>query len=176
MSRPIIDPIDQEITFLADEIIVSKTDLKGRIVYANDVFCRVAEMSTQTAIGQAHNIIRHPDMPRAIFKLLWDTLAKQQEIFAYVKNMSTSGKYYWVLAHVTPTLNKTGNVVGYHSNRRVPNRKALGIIEPLYAKLLAEEKKHSDSKKALAASSEMLSNFLKETGKPYDEFIWSVGE
>lgn len=171
-----IIPVDEEITFSADEIIVSKTDLKGRILYVNDVFCRVSEMPTKDVIGQPHNIIRHPDMPRAIFKLLWDTLAKQQEIFAYVKNMSATGKYYWVIAHVTPTLDNTGTTSGYHSNRRVPGKKGINAVVPLYAKLLAEEKRHSDRRQALAASSEKLRSFLKETGKPYDEFIWSIGD
>jgi len=176
MPRRTTEPVDEEITFSADEIIVSKTDLQGRILYANDVFCRVAEMSTKDVIGKPHNIIRHPDMPRAIFKLLWDTLTQQKEIFAYVKNMSTTGKYYWVIAHVTPTLDHTGATSGYHSNRRVPGKKGIDAVVPLYAKLLAEEKRHSDHRQALAAGSAMLSNFLKETGKPYDEFIWSIGD
>jgi len=176
MSRVNIKPVNEEIAFLHDEIIVSKTDAQGRIQYANDVFCRVAEMSTDQVIGQPHNIIRHPDMPRAIFKLLWDTLEKQQEIFAYVKNMSATGKYYWVIAHVTPSLDVHGKTIGYHSNRRAPSKKGISEIAPLYKALLDEEHRHTSPKEALAASTAMLESMLAEQGKAYDEFIWSTGE
>jgi len=176
MSKDAILPVDEEITFLPGEIIVSKTDLQGRILYANDIFCRMAELSTNQLIGQPHSIIRHPDMPRAIFKLLWDFLEQQKEVFAYVKNMSASGKYYWVIAHVTPTVDGSGKTIGFHSNRRVPSKKGISGIEPIYQKLLAEERQHKNQKQGLKASSSMLEKLLAGTGKSYAEFIWSIGE
>ena len=169
-----ISPINEEIHFSPDEIIVSKTDLKGQITYANDVFCRVAEMSTKQVIGKAHSIIRHPDMPRAVFKLLWDTLAERKEIFAYVKNMSATGKYYWVIAHVTPSIDQLGNVIGYHSNRRVPGKVGLTKIIPIYKSLLEEEARHSNRKQALEASYSKLHRLLEEEGKTYSEFVWGL--
>ena len=168
-------PIDEESFYHPDEIIVSKTDLKGRITYANDVFCRVAEMSTKEAIGAPHNIIRHPDMPRSVFKLLCDTLDEKNEIFAYVKNMSMSGKYYWVLAHVTPSYDKDGKVIGYHSNRRCPTAKQIDIISPIYEVLCAEEKKHPNPKEGLAASCALLEKTLNDQNVTYSEFVWSIG-
>lgn len=168
-------PVDNEITFSPDEIIVSKTDLKGRITYANDVFCRVAEMTTSDVIGQPHSIIRHPDMPRAIFKLLWETIGGGREIFAYVKNMSATGRYYWVLAHVTPTLDEAGNICGYHSNRRFPPAKGLSTIKPLYEKLLEIEISHKNRKEGLEASTKHLQQVLEEASRTYDQFIWSIG-
>lgn len=171
-----VAPLDEETTFDQNEVIVSKTDEKGRIQYANDVFCRVSEMSTEEVIGQPHSIIRHPDMPRSIFKFMWDTIQSGKEIFAYVKNMSATGKYYWVIAHVTPTRDANGNISGYHSNRRVPSRKGIADIKPLYEALLHEEKRHASRKEGLAAGVALLQRKLEETGKSYDEFIWSTGE
>ncbi len=119
-SRTHIVPTGIERHFGEDEIIVSKTDLQGKITYANDVFIRVSGYSEEELIGAPHSLIRHPDMPRAVFKLLWDTLAAGEEIFAYVNNLAASGDNYWVFAHVTPSLGADGKVIGYHSNRRVP--------------------------------------------------------
>ena len=120
-------------------------------------------------------MIRHPDMPRCIFKLLWDTIQEKHEIFAYVLNRSKNGDHYWVLAHVTPSLDDSGNVTGYHSNRRVPNREILdSTIIPLYNSLLAEEQKHSSRKDGLQASCDMVAGLLNEKGVKYDEFIFSA--
>lgn len=170
-----VTPVDEEIKFDIDEIIVSKTNLKGKLTYANDVFCRVAEMSTREVIGQPHSLIRHPDMPRTVFKLLWDTIQSGTEIFAYVKNMSKTGKYYWVIAHVTPSYDEDGKLEGYHSNRRYPPTESLKVISDLYKSLLAEEQKHANAKDGLEAGTALLNNMLEEQGKSYSEFIWSLG-
>ena len=164
-----------ERTFDDDEIIVSKTDLKGHITYANNVFLRLADMTEKEAIGAPHSVIRNPEMPRAVFKLLWDTIQNGKEIFAYVVNRSKNGDHYWVLAHVTPSYDLSGNVVGYHSNRRVPDRGILdSVILPLYKDLLAEENKHTNRKEGLDASTNMLLNLLKEKGVGYDEFVLTL--
>ncbi|MCF8467114.1 MAG: PAS domain-containing protein [Sneathiella sp.] len=167
-------PIDEEIKFSANEIIVSKTDLKGRITYTNDVFCRVAEMSASEALGKPHNIIRHPDMPRAIFKLLWDTLQSGKEIFAYIKNMSATGKYYWVMAHVTPSFDGANTIIGFHSNRRFPNAGGIQSVLPLYQKLRQEEARHSNPKDGLEKSFALLADSIAASGKSYDEFVWGM--
>ena len=170
-----VRPTDRERTFREDEIIVSKTDLKGRITYANEVFQRVAGFDESELVGAPHSIIRHPDMPRCVFKLLWDTIEAGQEIFAYVKNMAKNGDYYWVFAHVTPSFDAGGNVLGYHSNRRVPKRQAIDdTIVPLYRSLLAEESRHADRKAGLASSCHMLETLLKERKIGYDELVFSL--
>ncbi|NVJ71407.1 MAG: PAS domain-containing protein [Alphaproteobacteria bacterium] len=169
-----VTPVDEEVTFSPDDIIVSKTDPTGRILYANKIFCDVAEMTTKDVIGQPHSIIRHPDMPRAIFKLLWDRIGAGHEIFAYVKNMSATGKYYWVLAHVTPSFGDGGKLLGYHSNRRVPPAKGLAVIKPLYQELLRIEGSYKNGKDALAASTAHLEKLLDEAGMDYDQFVWSL--
>ncbi|VAV93108.1 putative sensor (PAS) domain for methyl-accepting chemotaxis sensory transducer [hydrothermal vent metagenome] len=169
-----VTPVNEEITFGKEEIIVSKTDLKGKLTYTNDVFCRVAEMTTREVIGQPHNIIRHPDMPRAVFKLLWDAITAGSEIFAYVKNMSKTGKYYWVFAHVTPSFDNSGNVDGYHSNRRYPQAQKIDVISKIYRSLLEEEAKHANAKAGLEASMSLFKGMMAEQDKNYSEFIWSL--
>lgn len=164
-----------ERTFGDDEIIVSKTDLTGRITYANDVFLRVAGFTETEVLNQPHSMVRHPDMPRCVFKLLWDTLAAGNEIFAYVVNRAKNGDHYWVLAHVTPSRNSQGEIVGYHSNRRVPDRKVLDtVITPLYKQLLDIENSHANRKDGMNASFDALVKILEEKGVGYDELIFSL--
>lgn len=158
-----------------DELIVSKTHLKGRVTYCNDLFLQLSDFSEHEMLGQPHNIIRHPEMPRCVFKLLWETLEGGNEIFAYVVNRSRNGDHYWVNAHVTPSFDGEGRVIGYHSNRRTPDRDVLqSTIKPLYQRLLAEESNHADRKKGLTASIGMLKDLLAEQGVQYDEFIASL--
>ena len=155
-----------------NEIIVSKTDLKGHITYANDVFLRIADYSEREVLGQPHSIIRHPDMPRSIFKLLWDTVQGGSEIFAYVVNRAKNGDHYWVLAHVTASRNDAGEIVGYHSNRRVPDRRIVSEhIIPLYQTLCSEEQKHENRKEGLQAACDMVGAMLADRGVAYDEFV-----
>ncbi|MCF6509218.1 PAS domain-containing protein [Blastococcus sp. MG754426] len=173
-SRAAVRPTGRERPFAADELIVSKTDLRGIITYANDVFLRVSDYGLDDVLGQPHNLIRHPEMPRAVFKLLWDTLGARQEVFAYINNLAADGGHYWVLAHVTPSYDASGTVVGYHSNRRRPARGAVQRVLPLYQRLLAEERRHPNARSAVAASSALLDEVLAEQGQGYEEFIWSI--
>lgn len=173
--KSLIAPSGAEIALREDDIIVSKTDLKGRIIYANQTFCRIAGYTEVEVMGQPHSIVRHPDMPRAVFKLLWDTLAEGREIFAYVKNMAKNGDHYWVLAHVTPSYDKNHNVIGYHSNRRCPSRDVVAnTIVPLYSTVLQEESRHRNGQAALTAGFDLLVNFLKSKNTTYDELILSL--
>lgn len=161
--------------FDKDEIIVSKTDIQGRITYANRVFMRVGLYEEPELIGAPHSILRHPDMPRCVFKLLWDQIEGGHEVFAYVLNRAKNGDHYWVLAHVTPSYDGAGQINGYHSNRRVPARRAVNeIIIPTYSKLLEIEKNYANAKEGMAASYQYLQKLLKERGSTYDEFIFSL--
>ncbi len=174
MKHFTVQPTERERTFAEDDIIVSKTDLKGLITYANKTFLEVSGYREEELLGEPHNIIRHPDMPQCVFKLLWDTLAQGNEIFAYVKNMCKNGDYYWVFAHVTPTFDNAQRVIGYHSNRRVPERAQVQLFEEVYAKLRTEEKRHADWQQGMAAAGEMLLQMIAEKNMAYDEFILSV--
>lgn len=163
-----------ERTFGADEIIVSKTDTKGRIIYANEVFLRVASYREDEILGQPHSIIRHPAMPRCVFKLLWDTIQAGKEIFAYVLNRASTGDHYWVFAHVTPTFDDAHAIVSYHSNRRSPRREAVAKADALYKDLLTIEAAHTDRQAGMAASTKALLDKLAAAGVPYDEFVFSL--
>lgn len=157
-----------------NEIIVSKTNLKGHLTYANDIFCEIADYRTIEVIGKPHNLVRNSKMPRCVFKLLWDYISAGKEIFAYVVNRGKLGDHYWVLAHVTPSFDEAGNMIGYHSNRRSPTRKAIQTMEGLYSQLLAEEKRHSDRREGMMESYKLLQKILEEKGVSYDEFILSI--
>ncbi|MBX9633459.1 MAG: PAS domain-containing protein [Magnetospirillum sp.] len=164
----------RERTFSSDQIIVSKTDTRGRIIYANEVFLSMAGYTEEEILYQPHSIIRHPDMPRCVFKLLWDTIETGKEIFAYVKNRSKNGDHYWVLAHVTPTFDKGGKIVSYHSNRRSPRPEACAKAAALYAELLAIELGHADRKIGMDAAFNAMVAKLQGAGIPYDEFVFSL--
>jgi len=164
MKRP--NPIENEKVLNEDDFIVSKTDLKGRIIYGNKIFIKMSGYAENELIGVPHSILRHPDMPKIVFKLLWERIQNKQEIFAYVKNLCKDGSYYWVFAKVTATVDPQGNIRDYHSVRRKPNAKALEIIKPLYSQLLDEEKRGG-----MEASRKLLNKILEEKGVSYDEFI-----
>lgn len=174
MSRAAIIPTGRESPFAENEIIVTKTDIKGRITYANDVFLRVSRFTTREVVGQPHSLIRHPEMPRAIFKLLWDTLEAKQEIFAYVVNLASNGDHYWVFAHVTPSFDEAGNVVGYHSNRRKPDPAQVDRIRPIYQQLLAEERAAASRKDGMLAAYDRLFSMLRTQGVGYDRFVLAL--
>ncbi|WP_455755828.1 PAS domain-containing protein [Sulfurimonas sp.] len=157
-----------ELKFESDEIIVSKTDTHGKITYGNELFLKLAGYSEKDILHAPHNIIRHPDMPKIIFKLLWDYLKAGKEIYAYVVNQSKNGDHYWVFANVTPSYDTSGNVVGYYSVRRRPTEKALNIIKPLYKQLLNAEKTGG-----MSASEKMVNELLEKNGGRYDKFILS---
>lgn len=163
-----------ERSFAPDEVIVTKTDLQGRITYANDVFLRVSALEESDALGRPHSLIRHPDMPRGIFRLLWDRLRAEEELFAYVVNRAADGAHYWVFAHVTPTRDARGAVVGYHSNRRLPSTSAVASIQTLYRQMLAEEASGSSATDAAQRGHALLEARLAERGESYDEFVWAL--
>jgi PAS domain S-box-containing protein len=162
-------PINTERHFSATELIVSKTDTRGNITYGNEIFAKMAGYTEYEYLGQPHNIIRHPDMPKAVFKLLWDTLATGKEINAYVKNLARDGSYYWVFANVTPSFDRNHNVVGYHSTRRNPNPKALEIVSGLYKKM-----KGAESYGGVHESTGVLVSVLEAHKLSYEELIYRL--
>lgn len=174
MTRPTQQPTGVERVWPEDRLIVSKTDAKGIITYANRTFCEVAQYAEAELMGQSQNIVRHPDMPRCIFKLLWDTIQAGQELFAYMVNLAKTGDHYWVFAHVTPTFDRDMNIVGYHSSRRVPERKAVDAVVPLYRDLTALEARAPSPKQGLEESMSALNAVLQAKGVAYDEFVLSL--
>jgi len=156
--------------FLNDnEIIVSKTDLKGRITYGNEKFIQLSGYPEDELLGKPHNIIRHKEMPKCVFKLLWQTIEAGKEIFAYVVNQSKNGDYYWVLANVTPSYDSQGKIIGYYSVRRRPKAEALKSIQSIYTALLSAERSGG-----MAAGMKLLDDTLKNKGITYDEFVLAL--
>lgn len=174
MTRTAIRPTGVESPFGEEEIIVSKTDLKGRITYANDVFLRVSRFDAREVIGAPHNLIRHPDMPRCVFKLMWDTIQAGGEIFAYVLNMASNGDHYWVFAHVTPSRDGRGQVIGYHSNRRKPAAAQVARIVPLYRSLRQQEDASPGRKDGMNTAYGSMMAMLRDTGMDYEQFVFSL--
>ena len=163
-----------EISFSPDEFIVSKTDARGIITYANDVFLRVAGYSLQEVMGKPHSMIRHPWMPRCVFKLLWDTIKSGNEIFAYVVNRAKNGDHYWVLAHVTPSYDSAGNIIGYHSNRRLPKPEVVKTVHGLYKQLCEIEENAENPKVGMELSYKALLKWVEQNGGNYDALIHSL--
>lgn len=170
MKRKDIVPTSQERLMRENDFIVSKTDLTGRILYGNEIFIEFSGYSEEELIGSQHNIIRHPDMPRAVFAKLWDCLEHDNEIFAFVKNMSKDGGFYWVFAQVAPMRDKNKQKIGYSSVRRMPNPKAIPIVAEVY-RLMLDAEKAAGSKDAIAASSAVLAGVLQDKGLTYEELI-----
>ena len=168
-----IVPTDHEKVMRDTDFIVSKTDTKGRLTYGNRIFNEFAGLQEQDLLGKQHNIIRHPDMPRTVFDLLWQRIQKGEEIFAYVKNMSADGSYYWVYANVTASYDTNGQIVGYYSVRRKPSADAMRVIPGLYDALLAEEKRNP-ARDQIAAGTTMLTNKLADMGVTYDQFVYQL--
>ena len=153
------------------DFIVSKTDTKGHITYGNDKFMEMSGYTEQELLNAPHNILRHDDVPKIVFKLLWDRIGAKKEIFAYVKNRCKNGDHYWVFANVTASLDKDGRIIGYYSVRRKPNPKAIETIAPIYKTLLEGEKRSG-----VEASFKALEELLNKNGVSYDEFIIKIQE
>ncbi|MDT8990101.1 PAS domain-containing protein [Curvibacter sp. APW13] len=168
-----VTPTQNERVMREDDFIISKTDLKGRITYGNRIFIEFSGYTEQELIGSSHNIIRHPDMPRGVFKLLWDTVSQGNEIFAYVKNMSKDGSFYWVFANVTPNRDLQGHIEGFFSARRQPRRGAIGAVSDLYRAMLDEELR-AGPRDACDASLALVQNILKDKGVSYEQFVLSL--
>lgn len=166
-------PTGKELVMRETDFIVSKTDTKGRLTYGNETFIEFSGFTEAELLGQQHNIVRHPDMPRGVFKFLWDNLAQGKEVFAYVKNMSKDGSFYWVFANVTPDYDAGGNIIGYFSVRRAPKRSALTVIESLYRQMLAAEQQ-AGARDACDASLRLLMNVLQEKGMSYEQLILAI--
>ncbi|BAK72974.1 PAS domain-containing protein [Arcobacter sp. L] len=131
--------MNQEIILDDFAFLVSETDEKGNIIFANDDFCTLAEYSVDELIGKPHNVVRHKDMPKAAFKDLWATIQKGNVWTGYVKNSTKSGNYYWVYATIFPTITSEGTK-GFISCRRKATQEEINEASELYEKLNKNEK------------------------------------
>lgn len=155
---------------LADnDFILSKTDLKGKIIYCNEVFSKMAGYSASDLIGANHNLIRHPDMPKVAFKVAWDLIQDKKEFFGFVKNLRADGGYYWVFTYITADLDENAKIISYTSIRRKPPQSAIDAIVPVYKLLIDAEKSGG-----MEASAKLLGDFLQENNTTYDELVMNL--
>lgn len=159
--------LNEEVNWNKAKTIVSKTDIYGTILYANDIFSEVCGYSKVELVGEPHNVIRHPDMPKVAFKALWSALKKGENYHAIVKNLTKSGKYYWVITDFTIDKNENGEISGYTARRKAVPDGVIKKIEPLYKTLLEIERLKGEK-----ASELYFNAYLnEEVGKSYDEFV-----
>lgn len=171
MSRPV--PVNRECSFELQELFFSTTDFKGAVRDGNEVFKRVAGYTEEELIGAPHSIIRHPDMPRSVFKLLWDYIEEGKTIAAYVKNLAKDGQFYWVLAVVQPCDG------GYLSIRLKPSSPLFQAAMGIYKETLEVERQieheTGDRREAMAAGLARALELLEQAGyDDYSSFMWDA--
>ena len=137
MSKVI--PKDKEY-FFDDNVIISQTDMKGVITYGNRVFFQVSGYKKDELIGQSHNILRHPDMPKEVFKKMWETIQAGQAWNGLIKNLRKDGLYYWVETGILPVRNDNDEVIGYIAVKKAASRKDIQENEEIYHKMLETQK------------------------------------
>ncbi|WP_427977478.1 PAS domain-containing protein [Agarivorans sp.] len=164
---------EKEITFKTSELIISKTDLQGKLTYANRTFMRVANYSELDLLGQNHNIIRHPSMPRGVFYGLWSTLKSGREFFGFIKNYTYDKDYYWVFANVTPDV-VNGKIIGYYSVRRSPPKQVIPNIEKIYLQMLEQEKTVDRSQASEFSWNWLMDTIFNQHQQSYEEFVLSL--
>ena len=158
MAKP--TPIDEEIPLDPKRYIVSETDEKGKITFCNDYFIEVCGYDKEELIGKPHSVIRHPDMPKVIFKLLWETISQGKNINAVIKNLAKDGRYYWIFTEFESRRDTdTGEIIGYTASRKSISKFVIEVITKLYRELLEVEKNEG-----IEASEKYLNDFLKEKG------------
>lgn len=159
-----------EVEWDKSKVIISETDIYGRITNVNDEFCKVAGYTAAEMIGEPHNIIRHPDMPKITYKILWDNLKKGNNFAGVVKNLAKSGEYYWVITDFEMRRDAAGNITHYIARRKsVPKGVIDDYVAPLYETLIKLEKIGG-----IELSERFFKNYLAKQGKDYIDFIIDV--
>lgn len=160
-----ITPTDVEQEVRSVDIIVSKGDREGNITYANQIFFKLSKYSQGELLDKPHSLLRHPDMPKIIFKLFWEMLESGKGVKAFVKNLAKDGSFYWVFADVKVATNPDGTFRNYTSTRRAMSPAARMVIEPLYDKLIDAERSGG-----VQESLEQLKLFLSQNGASLETF------
>ena len=173
MSEQVINkptPINEEVVWDKTKTIISTTDRFGNITDVNQTFIDVCGYSADELLGKPHNIIRHPDMPKITFKLLWDNLKLGNNFAGVVKNLAKSGEYYWVITDFEMRRDSAGNITHYIARRKsVPKGVIDNYVTPLYQTLVKLEKVGG-----MELSARFFKNYLDKQGKDYIDFIIDV--
>ncbi|KIM10210.1 MAG: histidine kinase [Sulfurovum sp. FS08-3] len=162
-----VQVVDEKIVLDPKKYLVSKTDTHGIIEYANDYFIEVSGYSETELIGKSHSIVRHPDTPKVIFKIMWERIQEGENFLAIIKNRAKDGRYYWIFTDFEINLDKvTNKPISYVAYRQAASDKIITQIEPLYKKLVELEKSGD-----IDMSQKYLIGYLEEKGKSYDEYM-----
>ncbi|MFT7003050.1 MAG: PAS domain S-box-containing protein [Sulfurimonas sp.] len=165
MTHPI--PTNHEIKLNSKRYIVSKTDASGIIEYGNDYFVEICGYSETELIGAPHSIVRHPDMPKIAFKLMWERIKRGKNFMAVVKNLAKNGSYYWVVTDFEPRIDPlTNEIISHTAFRKAAPQNAIDTMIPIYAKLLELEKVGG-----MKMSEKYLREFLEKNSTSYDDFV-----
>ncbi|AYN04771.1 PAS domain-containing protein [Flavobacterium sp. 140616W15] len=166
MDKKCPTPIDQAVEWDTTQTIVSKADLYGNIEYVNETFSEVSGYDESELVGQAHNIIRHPDMPKVIFKVLWDNISKGKKFHGIVKNLAKSGKYYWVITDFDYIVSDDAKILKYIARRKAISPGVIEKVEDLYKKLSKIEQVSG-----VDGSEKYLIGYLEDHNLDYVELI-----
>jgi len=158
MKRP--EPIDEEIVLQNNIYIESDTDTKGIITYVNDYFAEISRYTKEELVGQPHSIVRHPDMPKVLFKILWSRIQNGHNFVAAIKNLAKDGRYYWVFTDFDILKDEEGHIIGYKASRKKISKHATDTLDPIYKHLVAIEKEEG-----IEASEAYLDTFLSSHGE-----------
>jgi len=159
---------DKETVLKNGEFIVSKTDLDSKITYGNKYFISISGWEEKELLNKPHNILRHPDMPKVVFKILYEHIKNKKEFFGFIKNLRKDGGFYWVFVNITPSFDSNGKMIGYYSVRRKPKNGFKKIIEPLYETLKNLETQD------ISKSYDYIKNILKEKNLSFNEFNLNI--
>ncbi len=162
--RPIV--LDKEVKFSKKKFIVSKTDIEGKITFVNQNFCDVSGYSADELVGVQHNVLRHPDMPKAIFYMIWGSLHAGMETSAVIKNLAKSGKYFWLITDFSMQRDTQGNLQTFSSFNRIAPDHIVEVIEELYREMILAEKKGG-----IEGSLNYLNEFLAQKEMNYNDFL-----
>jgi len=162
-------PIDEEIIIPDEEVLISVTDPKGIIIETNDIFTKISGYSKDELIGTSHNVIRHPDMPKIMFKIVWDHIMDKENVMAVVKNLAKDGKYYWVVTDFVTRVDANRNIINYTAYRRPVHEKVKQAVIPLYKALCAIE-----DVAGMDASERFLNNYFKDRDTNYDDMVEEI--
>ncbi|MCK5678902.1 MAG: PAS domain S-box protein [Flavobacteriaceae bacterium] len=162
-------PINEEIIIPDEEVLISVTDPKGIIIETNDIFTKISGYSDEELIGSSHNIIRHPDMPKIMFKIVWDHIMDKENVMAVVKNLAKDGKYYWVVTDFVTRVDADRNIINYTAYRRPVHDKVKQAVIPLYKALCAIE-----DVAGMDSAEKFLNNYFGDRDTNYDDMIEEI--
>jgi len=155
-----------EIKCAYQEVVISRTDKKGNIIYCNSTFRKVNGFKGASIINQPHNIIRHPDMPKVIFHIIWKTISRGLPIQAIIKNKTKDNRYYWTMIDFKAQKDMNNNIVSYVAHGKQAPQQIIDIIEPLYKMLKEIEEEHG-----VDSALKYLHAYLDEQGMTYSQYL-----